>query len=251
MARVLLAPKAPTAVPDAQSLQDLARSLERRDPPTRGHAQRVAAYAYRLATWLGWDASTARRLELAGLIHDIGKVAVPAVILTKPSALTDAERAVVQLHPTVGEEFCRPLLSQAEVLAVIRHHHERWDGRGYPDRLKGRAIPLWARIMAIADSFDALTSDRAYRHGLAIDQALAVLRAGAGEQWDPDLVALFVAMRQAQSRPLAPAAWTSILVAADADQVGPLEPVVRDGTVGPAAGVHLLSLPRPDDRPDR
>lgn len=225
MARRLLAGKSHAQQPSGSlALLSLARSLEVRDPATKGHAQRVAAYARQLASRLGWGDEAARQIELAGLIHDIGKLVIPVAILTKPAPLTDREWRVVQRHPVLGEELCRPLPTLAKLLPVIRCHHERWDGLGYPDGLKGTAIPLWARLLAVADSFDALTSDRAYRRGLSSDAALEVLEKGAGQQWDPDLVMAFIGMYEAHSMPLTPALWTAPLASSSYnDLLTPIE----------------------------
>jgi putative two-component system response regulator len=177
-----------------QALIALALALEARDPYTRTHSQNVAAFARRLAGWLELGEEAERQIEQAGLLHDIGKIGVPDAILMKPGALTEAEYAVMCAHPVIGDQICRPLATLGHALSAIRHHHEHWDGRGYPDRLAGEAIPLRARIMAIADAYDAMTSDRPYRAGFTPAEAQARLRRGAGAQWDPDLVAAFVAM---------------------------------------------------------
>lgn len=222
MARRLLADKKPTNPNSPLGLLVLARSLEAREPVTKGHAQRVAAYAQRLAIWMGFEPQLASQLELAGLVHDIGKLVVPVSILTKNGPLTDEEWAIIQRHPSLGEELCRPIAALAPVLPAIRSHHERWDGRGYPDGLSGLAIPEWARLLAVADSFDALTSDRSYRRGLSFDQALTVLQKGAGKQWDPDIVKAFVSMFRAQTTPISPSAWTAPLVAAELGKAMPI-----------------------------
>jgi putative two-component system response regulator len=203
-----------------QVLISLALALEARDPYTRTHSQNVAANARRLARQLDLGEEAERQIEQAGLLHDIGKIGVPDSILMKPGALTDEEFALMQTHPVLGYEICRPLASLAHALSAIRHHHERWDGRGYPDGLAGAAIPLRARIMAIADAYDAMTSDRPYRAGFSPARAQAILLAGAGSQWDPALVKIFVAMLNAEpdEHPPAPAA-TTVAAAADEQRV--------------------------------
>jgi len=127
-------------------------------------------------------------LYRGGIIHDIGKIGVPDAILLKPGPLDEAETARMQAHVVIGESIVRPLRSGSSLLPIIRNHHERYDGRGYPDRLMGSAIPRLARIVSVCDAFDALVNDRPYRKRRAIDEALAVLRNGAGTQWDPEVV---------------------------------------------------------------
>jgi putative nucleotidyltransferase with HDIG domain len=195
-------------------LLTLARSLEARDPYTKGHSQRVGNYARQLALRLGWGARDAARIELAGLLHDIGKVAIPVDVLAKPERLTPAEQEIIERHPALGAELCQAFPSLEPVIPAIRSHHERWDGKGYPDRLAGTGIPLWGRLLAVVDTFDALTSDRPYRPRLADDQALAILQEGAGTQWDANLVTAFVAMIETSRRDEHPARWTGILVRA-------------------------------------
>jgi len=131
-------------------------------------------------------------LRMAAILHDVGKIAVPEAILNKPGALTVEEYSVMQQHPVVGEGICQPLRSAQAVLPAIRHHHERWDGAGYPDHLAGEQIPLDARIIAIVDAYDAMTSDRPYRSGMPVERALAELQENRGPQWDPALIELFV-----------------------------------------------------------
>jgi HD-GYP domain-containing protein (c-di-GMP phosphodiesterase class II) len=131
-------------------------------------------------------------LRQGALLHDIGKIGIRESILLKSDRLTAEEFNEVKLHPVIGEQLCAPLRCAEDVLPVIRHHQERWDGQGYPDGLRGAQIPLLARIMAIADGFHAMTSDRPYRPAMSRAEAAAALRAGAGSHWDPDLVAAFL-----------------------------------------------------------
>lgn len=174
----------------------LAKAIEVRDGYTEEHTERVCARAVALGTALGLSPSLRTVLHHGGMLHDVGKIGIPEAILGKPGALTDAEFAVMREHPVKGVEICRPLRSRliAEALPIIRHHHERIDGRGYPDGLRGEEIPLLARIMAISDAYDAMTSDRPYRRGMSAVGALEVLQQGAGTQWDGALVAEFVQM---------------------------------------------------------
>jgi response regulator RpfG family c-di-GMP phosphodiesterase len=176
------------------AIDSLVRTLEARHPSTCGHSLRVRRYAVRLAEALGWPERERRRLGLAAKLHDIGKVGIPEAILNKPDSLTRAEEVVVQEHPVIGERILTPIIRSRALLAAIRGHHERWDGGGYPDGLAGPGIPLLARAIAVADCFDALTSCRSYRDPLPRADALELLRAGAGTQFDPALVPPFVAL---------------------------------------------------------
>jgi HD-GYP domain-containing protein (c-di-GMP phosphodiesterase class II) len=131
-------------------------------------------------------------LYRGGMIHDIGKIGVPDAILLKPGPLDREEMRIMRKHPVIGEEIARPLRSAAKLLHIIRHHHENFDGTGYPDQLAADDIPLVARIVAISDAYDAIVSDRPYRRGMSHEKAVAILDSGAGSQWDPELVPLFI-----------------------------------------------------------
>jgi two-component system, cell cycle response regulator len=164
-------------------------------PDGRGlaaHAHAVAALARRVCERLALDEDQTRIVEHAALLHDIGKVAVPRVILDKASPLTDEEWEIVRRHPVLGETVARALGAPPEVWRLVRHHHERWDGAGYPDGLAGQGIPLGARIIAACDTFDAITSPRAYRDARSPWFALAEMTAVAGGQLDADVVAALV-----------------------------------------------------------
>jgi putative two-component system response regulator len=174
------------------AVASLVRAMEERDPYTAGHSRRVRAYALGLAEALHLDARQQRLLSLAAQLHDIGKVAVPDAILRKPAALAADEQAVVREHPVTGERILAPIVRSRAVLAAIRGHHERLDGSGYPDGLAGDRIPLLARLIAIPDVFDALTTQRAYRPALPPAEALGILRAGAGTHFEPEFVRAFV-----------------------------------------------------------
>lgn len=170
----------------------LVRAVEVRDPYTKGHSDRVAAYAIELATGLrGSEEVDLQSLRLACELHDVGKIGVPDAILNKEAGLTVDEFAEVRLHPVVGRRILEPLFDDETVLAVVSWHHERWDGTGYPDGLAGEAIPLVARITSMADTLDAMTSRRAYRGALPWDAAVAEVRANLGRQFDPSLLTLF------------------------------------------------------------
>jgi response regulator RpfG family c-di-GMP phosphodiesterase len=174
------------------AITSLARTMEERDPYTAGHSRRVRDYALHLADAIGLGRKQCRLLDLAAQLHDIGKVAVPDAILHKPAALTPEEFAIVRLHPETGERILAPVVRNRVVLAAIRGHHERLDGSGYPDGLRGEQIPLLARLIAIPDCFDALTTSRAYRAALPVARAVEILRDGAGTHFEPDFVRAFL-----------------------------------------------------------
>jgi putative two-component system response regulator len=177
------------------SIQSLAEALELKDPYTRGHSVRVSRYSSEIARFLDLPADVVRQVELGGHVHDIGKIGVREAVLNKPGALTDEEYAHIMEHPMLGWRILSPLLGDVpRVLNVVRSHHERFDGRGIPDRLAGEAIPLEARIVAVADAFDAMTSGRPYRGGMQLDmdQAVAELERCAGTQFDPVVLAGFL-----------------------------------------------------------
>jgi HD-GYP domain-containing protein (c-di-GMP phosphodiesterase class II) len=171
------------------TLRALTAALDSRDHETNGHALRVTRLAVRLGQELGLTGAALNTLELGAVLHDIGKIGVPDAILLKPGPLTDAEWAVMRRHPVLGVEMLERVPFLHGALPLVRHHHERWDGKGYPDGLAGPAIPLGARIFAVADSFDAMTSRRPYRQPVSLRQARAELARCAGAQFDPAVVA--------------------------------------------------------------
>ena len=169
----------------------LAAAVEAKDPFTEAHTQRVAESARRLGEALGLSGPDLDALYRGGLIHDIGKIGVPDAILLKPGPLDAEELTTMHLHPIIGANIVAPLRSSPAVLPIIRHHHENFDGSGYPDRLAGQAIPRVARIVAVCDAFDALINDRPYRARKSSGEAVSILRAGAHRQWDPEVVDVF------------------------------------------------------------
>ncbi len=176
-------------------LFSLALSVEAKDPYTNGHCDRLAFYSVALGKALGLSPDLLKALHRGGIIHDLGKIAIPDSILLKPGPLTEVERALVREHPVIGERICAPLKSLRLVLPIIRHHHERWDGTGYPDGLAGEAIPLTARILQVADLYDAFTTERPYKPAFPRDQALALLREETAKGWwDPRLVNVFISL---------------------------------------------------------
>jgi HD domain len=172
-------------------LERLSAALEGRDLYTHGHSRRVTRHAYRIAQQLGLSAEEAARIRTAAAVHDVGKIETPREVLNKPGGLSDAEFAVIKKHPLDGARMVAAL-GDDELTAIVRHHHERLDGGGYPDGLAGADIPLGARVIAVADTFDALTSNRPYRAGCRHQKALDILRKEAGKQLDPDAVAAFL-----------------------------------------------------------
>jgi putative two-component system response regulator len=170
----------------------LAAAVEAKDPYTEAHTQRVAEAAQRVGMRLGLPATELDALYRGGLIHDIGKIGVPDSILLKPGPLNAEEQMRMRMHPIIGENIVTPLHSGTELLPIIRHHHESYDGKGYPDGLSGNGIPRLARIVAVCDAYDALINDRPYRMRLSVEDALNTLSNGAGIQWDPEVVDLFV-----------------------------------------------------------
>jgi HD-GYP domain-containing protein (c-di-GMP phosphodiesterase class II) len=169
----------------------LASALELKDTYTGGHAERVTHMAIRLArAALLEDAMPSEALEAGFLLHDVGKIGIPESILNKPAGLTDTERRVLNTHPILGERIIAPLGFPVCVGQVVRHHHERWDGTGYPDRLRGEDIPGAARLFSIADSIDAMTSIRPYRLPVTFEEAVNEIKSHAGTQFDPDLAML-------------------------------------------------------------
>jgi HD-GYP domain-containing protein (c-di-GMP phosphodiesterase class II) len=173
------------------TVQALSNAVEARDAYTGKHAERVTAYGIELARASGLDTDQRPGIEFGFLLHDVGKVAVPDAVLFKQSSLSDEEFSLIAKHPIVGSEILRDVEFLGEGKLVVRHHHERWDGRGYPDRLAGEQIPLAARIFAVADALDALTTDRPYRRAAGCEYARAEIRASAGSHFDPRVVAAY------------------------------------------------------------
>jgi HD-GYP domain-containing protein (c-di-GMP phosphodiesterase class II) len=178
-----------------QTVAALAQAIELRDCYTGGHTQRVTAYSLLLAKELGLTAADCQTLQVAVPLHDIGKIGIPDQVLAKPGGLTEAEVEVMRTHVAKGLAIVEAVPDLGPAIPIIRSHHERWDGRGYPEGLSGEQIPLLARIVAVADAFDAMTSDRPYRCGMPLEDALEALKAAAGTQFDPDVVAAFTRLR--------------------------------------------------------
>ena len=183
----------------AQELRDsyvatvraLANAVEARDAYTGKHAERVAAYALRIAKEHGTQMADDPQVEFGFLLHDVGKVAIPDAILFKPDPLDQMERSLMERHAMIGWEILRGVDWLGEAKLVVRHHHERWDGKGYPDNIAGEDIPLPARIFAVADTLDALTTNRPYRPGKSLRAARVIIEEGSGTQFDPAVVVAF------------------------------------------------------------
>jgi HD-GYP domain-containing protein (c-di-GMP phosphodiesterase class II) len=167
-------------------------ALEARDRYTCGHSERVAMFARKLSAAAGMSLEVCDRLYLTGLLHDIGKIAIPDAVLQKPGHLENDERALMETHTDAGWRILHPLSQLRDVLPGVLFHHEKFDGTGYPDKLQGKDIPEDARVLAICDAYDAMTSDRPYRQGMPQEKAEAILRQGAGSHWDPDLIEVFL-----------------------------------------------------------
>lgn len=172
-----------------ETLASLSNALEAKDVSTSRHTEEVVRLAVAVTNELGLDLDVVRNVELGAVLHDIGKVRVPESILNKPGPLTESELEIMKTHPEIGEHILRPIQSMKEILPIVRHHHERWDGAGYPDGLAGNAIPLGARIVAVCDAYRAMSEDRPYRKGLSDEEARAELERGAGSHFDADCVA--------------------------------------------------------------
>lgn len=176
------------------TLKALTASIDAKDPYTRGHSERVALLARQLARAIGIGEQEAETYSVAGLVHDIGKIGVPEAVLCKMGKLNEAEFAQIKLHPVIGHGILKGIPAMETILAGILHHHERWDGRGYPDGLSGEAIPDIARTLALADSFDAMSSTRSYRPAMGREAVMAEIQRCSGCQFDPRLVAMFTQM---------------------------------------------------------
>lgn len=176
-------------------VQALTSAIDAKDPYTCGHSDRVARLSVCLARQMGQDTDSLNLLYMAGLLHDVGKIGIDDSVLRKPGRLTDAEYEHIKLHPELGYNILKGLKQIEKVLPVVLHHHEQWDGKGYPHNLKGTDTPLLARITAVADAYDAMSSDRPYRKGMPEEKVDAIFREGAGRQWDPAVINAFFAAR--------------------------------------------------------
>ena len=173
------------------SLCAMVQLLELKDLATGTHSSRLATWAVTISNLLNLPVNETRQVEIAAILHDIGKIGIPDEILKKPTRLTPEEQVIMRQHPEHGWGVMKNIPGCEEASVLVLHHHEMWNGHGYPHGLQGEEIPLGSRIVAIADAFDAMTTNRCYRVGMATEQALATLERLAGIQWDPTLVAIF------------------------------------------------------------
>jgi len=186
----------PCSLADFSMLNALVTAVDAKDRYTRRHSEDVMTFSLQIAREMELDAATQDNLATAALLHDVGKIGVPDSVLRKPSALTPEEIEVIKHHPMMGSVIVAAVLGLEATLDAVRHHHERWDGLGYPFGLKGLEIPFDARLMAVADAFSAMTTDRPYRKGHPESEALGFLAEGSGTQWDPDCVTAFLSARR-------------------------------------------------------
>jgi len=175
-------------------LATFSAALEARDPYLRGHSSRVTTFAEGLARLIGWRGTRLEALQLGGSLHDVGKISVDASLLCKPGPLTEEELEQIRRHPVTGARLVESFEDFEPALPYVLHHHERWDGFGYPHGLSGFRIPLEARLLGVVDAFDAMTSARAYRPALSVEEALVELERCAGSQFDPRVVNAFRAV---------------------------------------------------------
>ncbi|MFH2137011.1 MAG: HD domain-containing phosphohydrolase [Candidatus Omnitrophota bacterium] len=175
-----------------ETIKALAMALDARDHYTHGHSQQVTDYSVAIATEMDLSLEDIERIRDAGLLHDIGKIGIADAVLLKPGRLTDEEYAQIRKHPEIGKKILSPVRSLTDKIPLIYHHHERYDGGGYPDGLKGENIPLGARILAVADSYQAMTSDRPYRKALPMEVAISELNKGRDKQFDTKIVDIFI-----------------------------------------------------------
>jgi putative nucleotidyltransferase with HDIG domain len=179
----------------ASVVRAMTSAIDAKDPYTCGHSDRVARIAVRLAKELGCDAEMLHTIYMAGLLHDIGKIGIDDAVLRKPDRLTPEEIDHIKRHPEMGYRILADIQQLSSVLPAVLHHHEQWDGRGYPMGLAGEQIPFIARVVAVADAYDAMSSDRPYRRGMPLEKVEAIFRAGAGQQWDAEVIAAYFRVR--------------------------------------------------------
>jgi len=175
-----------------ESIETLRYTVEAKDPYTKGHSDRVAQYSVLIGKKMGLSEDEQKTLMVGGLFHDIGKIGVPDTILRKPDKLTDEEYSEIKNHPSIGAHILAPATIFKEIIPIVKHHHEKYDGKGYPSQLAGENIPLFARIAAVADTFDAMTSKRTYRDELPLETVIAEIERCKGTQFDPNIADIFL-----------------------------------------------------------
>lgn len=178
------------------AVKALAEALDAKDPYTNGHSRRMTEIVVILAKEISLPEELLDKIRLAGMVHDIGKIGVSEVILHKPGKLSDEEFVTIRDHPEAGERILRPIVTDEDVLAMVRHHHERFAGGGYPEGISGEEIPIGARLLTVADAYDAMTSDRPYRDALTPEKARGQLLANRGSQFDPEIVDIFIKVEE-------------------------------------------------------
>ncbi|MBP5330660.1 MAG: HD-GYP domain-containing protein, partial [Lachnospiraceae bacterium] len=177
-----------------QSMNTFISFIDAKDPYTRGHSRRVAMYAAEISKRMGLSDDEVQNIYYAGLLHDAGKISVPDAVLNKPGKLTDEERKIIQSHTVAGGKMLKQLSSIKGIRETALYHHERYDGKGYPEGLKGEKIPLYARIVGVADAYDAMSSNRVYRRHLSKDEIIDEIQNGSGTHFDPDILVYMVDM---------------------------------------------------------
>ncbi len=182
-------------------IQTLTAAIDAKDPSTRGHSARVAEYAVAIAKELGMPMESLKTIQSASYLHDVGKIGIPEYILGKPGGLTNEEFDIIKTHPTISAKILAPVHFDEPIVSIVRHHHERYAGGGYPDNIKGDKIPLEARIITLADSFDAMISSRPYRNAHTVDWAMDEIRNCSGKQFDPEIAEVFLQVIDAMFRP--------------------------------------------------
>jgi len=185
------------------TLKALARTVDTKSSWTAGHSERVTDMALEIGAELGLTPEKLDNLHRAALLHDIGKIGVPVAVLDKPGKLDDEEYRIIKMHPQIGAKILEPIIAYKEIIPIVLQHHERYDGKGYPAGLSGDAIDMGARILAVADVFDALTSDRPYREGWALERVIDLITQEAGRQFDPDVVEAFLEIMKMQKTKVA------------------------------------------------
>jgi len=196
--------KEKTLAVDLDCICALCAAMEAKDPGILGHSERVARTAVELARQMGIVESDIEKIQIAAIAHDIGKIGISENILNKETSLSRAEYSQIQRHPVIAERILASVIHEYQIIEMIRHHHERYDGLGYPDGLDGSETSTGAQILAVCDAFDAMTSDRPYRKALTISQALAEINRGNGSQFDPKIAERFVAMLTTSGSALTP-----------------------------------------------
>ena len=182
------------------TLSALTSAIDAKDSYTRGHSERVTELSIKLATEVGIAPEEIEKIKLGGLLHDIGKIGIPEGILNKPGRLNDEEFEIIKSHPDLGLHILGKVEFLEAIVPIIRHHHERYDGKGYPSGLKGEEIPLLARIVSVVDTYDAMTTDRPYRKAMTLEEALKEIERCSGSQFDPEIAAHFIRMTMRESR---------------------------------------------------